>query len=297
MRTDDFVRPGHINPLRARDGGVLVRTGQTEGSVDLARLAGLYPAAAIIEIMKPDGEMARVPDLEQFCAKHELKMCSVADIIEWRLSDERMVTRLDPLDGAEIETAEGTFRLFAYRSIVDPLPHIALTVGDIGRRDDDGETIPSDEPTLVRMHSRDVLGDVFGVARAGNGTSSGALLRAAMRRIQAEGRGAVVYLRPSMMGGESDALTDRLQTLRLAVDDQVRDDYDQPDLVSATGVGAKAIPVEKRDFGIGGQILRDLGLTKLRVMTNHPRPMLGLASFGIEIAEHVPLDTADQPAV
>ncbi|MEC8319787.1 MAG: 3,4-dihydroxy-2-butanone-4-phosphate synthase, partial [Planctomycetota bacterium] len=154
-RPDDFVRPGHINPLRARDGGVLVRTGQTEGSVDLCRLAGLKPASAIIEVVKPDGDMARLPDLEEMCVEHGLKMCSVEQIIEHRLAKEAMVERLEPIAGRDIETPEGVFRLLAWRSSIDALPHIALCTGGIGELGSDGRPVEHHEPTLVRVQRRD----------------------------------------------------------------------------------------------------------------------------------------------
>ena len=281
-RPDDLVRPGHINPLRARDGGVLVPTGQTEGSVDLCRLAGLEPAALLIEVVKEDGEMARVPDLEVLCARHGLKMCSVEQVIEYRLRSETLVHRLEPLDGTRIDTPEGTFDLIAWSSAIDPTPHLALTVGGIGRPDASGKAAQVAEPVLVRMHRRDLLGDIFGVPAAGGAASSGHTLRAAMRRIQSEGRGALVYLRPEATG---DDLRDRLQQIRRAG----VDDVNAPDLTRADGIGGRAQPMSEREFGIGGQILRDLGLSRLRILSNHPRPMPGLHGFGLEIVEHVPI--------
>jgi 3,4-dihydroxy 2-butanone 4-phosphate synthase/GTP cyclohydrolase II len=286
----DLVRPGHMVPLRARDGGVLVRTGQTEGSVDLMRLAGLRPAAVISEISKEDGEMARLPELEVFCEEHDLKICSVADIIEYRLQREALVTRLEPVEGAPIQTAEGEFTLFAYRSLVDPLPHIVLTVGGVGAPAADGRGDPIAEPVLVRMHSRDVLGDIFDVAPSPGELSSGEVLRRSMRLIQETGRGAVVYLRPSVMGGEENGtLAQNLHRLRIQAEELVGADRDRPDLLTPTGEGEKAVPAEQRDIGVGGQILRDLGLRKLRVITNRPKPVQALSGFGIEIAEHVPV--------
>ncbi|MCK4873520.1 MAG: 3,4-dihydroxy-2-butanone-4-phosphate synthase [Phycisphaerales bacterium] len=285
-RPDDLVRPGHMVPLRARDGGVLARTGQTEGSVDLMKLARLRPAAVISEVCKDDGEMARMPELEALCAQHNLKMCSVEQVIAYRLERETLVSRLEPTAGLSIETAEGTFNLITYHSTIDPLPHLALTTGGVGALDSSGHPIESSEPTLVRVHSRDVLGDIFGVSRSAGEPPSGEQLRAAMRAIQRSGRGAVVYLRPSALCGEAgSALSDQLHSLRLEADS----DANRPDLLSATGIGAKTIPAERRDFGIGGQILRDLGLSRIRVLTNHPHPMHGLSSFGIEIVEHIPL--------
>ena len=197
---DDFVRPGHINPLRARPGGVLVRTGQTEGSVDLCRLAGLRPAAAIIEIVLENGEMARVPDLERMCAQHGLKMCSVEQIIEYRLARETLVRRVEPASGARIATPEGEFTLLAFESAVDPVPHLVLSAGGVGVPDASGIVPETGDAVLVRMHRRDLIGDIFGVATRDDGTSSGDYLRASMRAIQREGRGVIVYLRPEGAG-------------------------------------------------------------------------------------------------
>jgi 3,4-dihydroxy 2-butanone 4-phosphate synthase/GTP cyclohydrolase II len=279
---DDFVRPGHINPLRARPGGVLVRTGQTEGSVDLCRMAGLRPAAAIIEIVLENGDMARVPDLEVICARHGLKMCSVEQIIEHRLAREALVRRVAPEGGARIMTPEGEFTLLAFESAVDPLPHLVLSLGGVGVPDAHGVVAPVDEPVLVRMHRREILGDIFGVALGGHGKSSGDDLRAAMRAIQREGRGAIVYLRPEGSGEDFFA---RLQQIR-----RPGDDVNAPDLTRTEGVGARAVPMDSREFGVGGQILRELGLSRLRVLTNHPRPsMPGLHGFGLEIVEQVAL--------
>lgn len=279
---EDFVRPGHINPLRARPGGVLVRTGQTEGSVDLCRLAGLRPAAAIIEIVLENGEMARVPDLETICAQHRLKMCSVEQIIEYRLAREALVKRVEPLSGARITTPEGEFTLFAYESAVDPVPHLVLSLGGVGVPDAHGRVPEINDAVLVRMHRRDLLGDIFGIARGETATSSGDDLRSAMRAIQREGRGAIVYLRPEGSGEDFFA---RLQQIR-----RPQDDVNTPDLTRTEGVGVRAQPMDSREFGVGGQILRDLGLSRLRVLTNHPRPaMPGLHGFGLEIVEQVAL--------
>jgi len=277
---DDFVRPGHINPLRARAGGVLVRTGQTEGSVDLCRLAGLRPAAAIIEIVLEDGEMARVPDLERICAQHGVKMCSVEQIIEHRLARETLVHRIEPACGARIETPEGEFTLLAFASAVDPVPHLVLSHGGVGIPDASGRVPAIDEPVLVRMHRRSLLGDIFGVARRAGESSSADDLRAAMRAIRREGRGAIVYLRPE---GSGEDFFERLQQIR-----RPGDDVNAPDLTRTEGVGVRAMPMDSREFGVGGQILRDLGLSKLRVLSRHPRgAMPGLHGFGLEIVEQV----------
>lgn len=281
MRTDDFVRPGHINPLRARDGGVLVRTGQTEGSVDLCRLAGLRPAAAIIEVVRPDGELARMPDLESICTEHAIKMCSVEQIIQYRLGLEVLIERMEPVNGQEIETSEGSFKLFSWRSTIDALPHIAFCVGGVGDCDKNGKPIESDEPTLVRVHRRDLLGDIFGVTGGERVESSRDELIATLRMIRQEGRGALVYMRPESGNLE---LTRGLHELARS-----EDDINAPDLARPDGVGGKAMPMDQREFGIGSQILRDLGLAKLRLITNYPRPWPALHGFGLEVVESIPL--------
>lgn len=282
-KPDDFVRPGHINPLRSRDGGVLVRIGQTEGSVDLARMAGCYPAALIIEVVREDGEMARRPDLERLCAEHGWNMCSVEQLIAYRLTRERLIKRLPPDTGTPIETDEGVFNLIAFESAVDPLPHLALTVGGVGDLDGAGRPVESDEPTLVRMHRRDLLGDIFGDRSTGHdGKPTSHALRSSMRAIQNAGRGAIIYLRPE---GHGDGLHQRLIALRRGV--PLADDA--PDLHSPRGVGAHAMPSAQREFGIGGQILRELGLSRLRLLTNQKKDLPGLDAFGLEIVEHVAL--------
>ena len=271
-RPADFVRPGHINPLRARDGGVLVRIGQTEGSVDLCKLAGLHPSAIIIEIMRDDGEMARVPDLISLCREHGLKMCSVRQLIEHRLSRQSLVERLAPAGGQPIRTAEGEFNLIAFRSLVDPLPHLALTVGGVGRRNDDGTVVESTEPTLVRVHRRDLLGDIFGVAD-GPRASSADLLRASMRQVQAAGRGAIIYLRPS---GSDDSLSHRLTR-----------PFDQ----NTADSPRQSVAPGMLEYGTGSQILRALGLSRLRLLSNSATDYPQLEAFGLEIVERVPIES------
>lgn len=283
---EDFVRPGHINPLRSRDGGVLVRTGQTEGSLDLCRLAGLTPAAVIIEIMRDDGEMARVPDLERFCAQHKLKMCSVAQIIEHRLARESLVHRLEPVRGTQIDTPQGPFNLIAFKSLVDALPHVALTVGGVGDLDPSGAVIENDAPTLIRMHRRNLLGDVFAHSPDG-ATSSSNLLHAAMEAIQNEGRGAIVYLRPE----GSDTGTGLEQQLQTISRHTHNSGADTPDLTHPEGLSQNAMPLNQRAFGIGGQIIRQLGLSKIRILSNHPRTMPGIDSFGIDVVGTEPIDS------
>ncbi|HYE63763.1 MAG TPA: 3,4-dihydroxy-2-butanone-4-phosphate synthase [Phycisphaerales bacterium] len=278
---EDFVRPGHINPLRSRDGGVLVRTGQTEGSLDLCRLAGLYPAAVIIEIMKPDGEMARVPDLAQFCQKHNLKMCSVAQIIEWRLERESLVRRVQPFEGRPLKTAYGTFNTLLFQSVVDPLPHLVLTCGGVGKPAPGTNAAPrSDKPTLVRMHRRHLLGDVFGDLEGGD-VPSGDTLRASMQAIQAEGHGAIVYLRTNNPADEAGSVEAILQSLARPGD---------PNVPTFSGPsGSTAHPHLLREYGVGGQILRNLGLSRLRLLTNSNTELPGLEAFGLEITERVPV--------
>lgn len=268
---DDFVKPGHINPLRSRDGGVLVRIGQTEGSLDLCRLAGIYPAAIIIEIMRDDGEMARLDDLAKLCKQHNIKMCSVRDIIEHRLAKSSIVERLDPKSGTTIRTPEGEFNLIAYRSIVDRLPHVALTVGGVGDLDDvgGGTVVESDEPTLVRVHRRDLLGDIFFDLDSSPGGATGDTLRESMRLIQKAGRGVIVYLRPQGLG---DGLSQRLS---LPFD---HDAADKP---------ASSVPQAMLEYGTGSQILREMGLSRLRLITTSATDYPQLGAFGLEIVERV----------
>jgi 3,4-dihydroxy 2-butanone 4-phosphate synthase / GTP cyclohydrolase II len=279
-RPHDLVRPGHMVPLRAKDGGVLVRTGQTEGSVDLMRLAGLHPAAVISEVCRDDGEMARMPDLEVFSQQHGLRICSVEQIIHYRFGRERLVHRLPPTEGVPVDTDHGRFNVVAYRSVVDRLPHLAFCLGDVGRLDPSGYPLESDEATLVRMHRRDLLGDVFG----DKSHPSNRVLAASLARIQTEGHGVVVYLRPD---GAGEGLTERLQSW--IYPSPLADDPDVPDLTSLEGAGVRGLPMNRRDFGIGGQILRDLGLRRLRVLSNNPQRLHHLQAFGLEVVESVPI--------
>jgi 3,4-dihydroxy 2-butanone 4-phosphate synthase/GTP cyclohydrolase II len=277
----DLVRPGHMVPLRAKDGGVLVRTGQTEGSVDLMRLAGLHPAAVISEVCREDGEMARMPDLEVFSHQHGLRICSVEQIIHYRFGRERLVHRLPPTEGLPVDTDHGRFNVIAYRSVVDRLPHLAFCVGDVGRLDPSGYPLETEEATLVRMHRRDLLGDVFG----DKSHPSNRVLAASLTRIQAEGHGVFVYLRPE---GAGEGLTERLQSW-IYPSPAVSDDLDVPDLTGLGGTSVRALPMNRRDFGIGGQILRDLGLRRLRVLSNNPQRLHHLQAFGLEVVESVPI--------
>ncbi len=252
----DLNRPGHVHPLRARAGGVLVRTGQTEGGVDLCRMAGLRPAAAIIEIMNADGSMARRPELEALCSTHHLKMCRVADVIAHRLRSEKLVERIGV---APFASEYGDFRLIAYRSRVDPLPHVALCLGRVGVE-------PVEEPVLVRVHAHNLLGDVF----ADRASPSGRILQQAMQQIQAAGEGAVLYLRQP---GAGTGLLKELQTMHWSGGPPRSD------------IAADATT----NVGIGSQILLDLGVRRLRLLTNHPLPY-GLDGFGLSVDEFVPIE-------
>ncbi len=268
-RPEDLLRPGHINPLRAREGGVLVRTGQTEGSVDLARLAGLKPAAVICEIMRDDGEMARRPELEAFCEKHDLKMCTIADLISYRMKREQFVKRVQSVP---MPTEWGAFKLHAYQSLVDSQPHLALCKGGVGDLDASGKVIAHDEPVLVRVHSECLTGDVFHSARC----DCGAQLATAMRAIEKEGKGVLLYLRQE---GRGIGLVNKLHAY--ALQDKGLDTVEANQRLG--------FPADKRDYGIGSQILRDLGLSKVRIMTNNPKKIYGLEGFGLAVVEEVPL--------
>jgi 3,4-dihydroxy 2-butanone 4-phosphate synthase/GTP cyclohydrolase II len=261
-RPSDLARPGHIPPLRARNGGVLVRAGQTEASVDLARLAGMIPAGVICEIMNEDGTMARVPQLQQFCAQHGLRLITVADIIRYRLRTERYVRRVAE---SSFPTAHGIFRMIAYESDIDSEMHIALVMGDVS----------NDHPVLVRVHSHCLLGDVFA---SGNCTCH-ALVHHSLEAIGREGRGVLLYLHQSGRGFHIEKL---------------------PTGESRIVHHARPLPkgnetaferVIQHESGIGAQILSDLQLKSVRLLTNHPRKVVALEAYGIKIAEHVPIPT------
>jgi 3,4-dihydroxy 2-butanone 4-phosphate synthase/GTP cyclohydrolase II len=259
-RPHDLARPGHMFPLRAREGGVLVRAGQTEASVDLARLAGLTPAGVICEIMNDDGSMARVPELERFCARHSLKMVSVADLIRYRLKHERFIRRV--AEGC-VETEAGVFRTVAYTSDLNPEHHLALVHGEVSAK----------EGVLVRMHARCIYGDVFGSTAC----ECGRLVRHSLRMIAREGAGVLVYLHESGPGFRIER--DPAHELRLSSHSR--------DFIHYQGAaGQRQL---QHEHGIGAQILSDLGLHTIRLLTNHPRKIVALEGFGIEIVDQIPI--------
>jgi 3,4-dihydroxy 2-butanone 4-phosphate synthase/GTP cyclohydrolase II len=259
-RPSDLARPGHMFPLRARDGGVLVRAGQTEAAVDLARIAGLYPAGVICEIMNPDGTMARVPELTKFAKKHKLLMITVADLIKYRMRTEGLVRRVA---SAALPTDHGEFRVMAYESLIDHETHVALVKGDIG----DGENV------MVRVHSRCLTGDVFHSARC----DCGPQLDRAMEKIAAEGRGVLLYLNQE---GRGIGLANKIRAYELQ--DQGLDTVEANERL-----GFKA---DQRDYGIGVQILRDLGVRSMRLLSNNPRKLVGLEGYGLSVTEWIPLE-------
>ncbi|MCY4569186.1 MAG: bifunctional 3,4-dihydroxy-2-butanone-4-phosphate synthase/GTP cyclohydrolase II [Candidatus Poribacteria bacterium] len=265
----DFVRPGHIFPLEAKPGGVLRRAGHTEATVDLAQMAGLYPAGVLCEILNEDGSMARVPELMEFAAQHQLKIITIADLIAYRRETETLIRRVAT---ADIPTAHGEFKLFAYEStdtggetVEADKTHIALTKGDL--------TDPT--PLLVRVHSQCLTGDVFGSLRC----DCGEQLEIALKLIEKEGRGALVYMRQE---GRGMGLKGKLRAYQLQ-------DNDGLDTVEANE--HLGFPADLRDYGIGAQILADLGVQKMRLMTNNPKKVTGLSGHGLEIVERVPLQT------
>jgi 3,4-dihydroxy 2-butanone 4-phosphate synthase/GTP cyclohydrolase II len=263
-RPEDLVRPGHIFPLRAKPGGVLMRPGQTEASVDLARLAGLHPSGVICEIMNDDGTMARLPELESFAARHCLRIISVADLIRYRIRTERSVQRLNE---AVVPTIHGDFRAIAYQNQLNGEVHLAMVMGEI-----DPET-----PILVRVHTQSVLSDVFGSLH----DSHGSHLQVALRRIREAGQGIVLYLKQEMVGV---GLADQLIHYRHLPDHPLAAEEGDP--------SQERDPMrEVRDYGTGAQILHDLGVRQLRLLTNRPPRLSALEGFQLEIIDHVPLDT------
>lgn len=264
-KPEDILMPGHLFPLRARDGGVLVRTGQTEATVDLARMAGLQPAGVLCEIMNEDGTMARMPQLEVFAKKHGLKIISVADLIAYRYRHERLVSRVAE---ARLPTKFGDFRVIAYKASTDPAEHLAIVMGDVN----------TDDSVLVRVHSQCLTGDVFHSMRC----DCGEQIEMAMKRIAEEGRGVVLYMRQE---GRGIGIHNKIKAYALQ-------DNGMDTVEANLALGFKA---DQRDYGVGAQILADLGIRNMRLMTNNPKKMTSLTSYGLKIIEQLPITTSPNP--
>jgi 3,4-dihydroxy 2-butanone 4-phosphate synthase / GTP cyclohydrolase II len=259
-RPDDLVQPGHIFPLKAKAGGVLERTGQTEAAIDLARLAGLAPAGVICEVMNDDGTMARVPDLERYCARHGLKMITVADLIAYRRRNDKLVERVVE---ARLPTQFGEFGAVGFRSLVDGKHHVAMTKGEVAGQED----------VLVRVHSECLTGDVFHSLRC----DCGQQLEDALARIEQEGQGVLLYLAQE---GRGIGLLNKLRAYKLQ-----EDGLDTVDANIELG-----LPADLRDYGIGAQILVDLGLSSIRLLTNNPKKIVGLEGYGLRVTDQIPIE-------
>jgi 3,4-dihydroxy 2-butanone 4-phosphate synthase / GTP cyclohydrolase II len=266
-KPSDLVRPGHMFPLRARKGGVLVRTGHTEAIVDLSRIAGLYPAGVICEILNADGTMARLPELKEFAHVHNLKMISVADLVRYRIRKEVLVKRAAE---TEMSTIYGRFRAIAFENIINGDVHLAMVMGDIG----------GDDPVLVRVHTEDVTGDVFGSVINGTGFH----LHSALDKIAAVGRGVVLYLKQREHGLD---LIHQLRTYSLMQDEGVS--FEEASLRTGYGID--------RDYGVGAQILHELGLRRIKLLTNHPPKVTAIEGFELEVVGNVPLTSNDEVGI